>query len=169
MKFFFYFLILLILSGLLVFLYKKNISNTQEIVKPVIEKFVPQDTKKEIKIGKVSLLVEVADTPEKRGVGLSGRDSLPENEGMLFVFEKKDVSVPFWMKDMRFPIDMIWINDGKVDQFLENIQPQPENTPENKLRFYVSYNLIDYVLEVNAGFVAKSKIAVGDPVELPEI
>lgn len=55
---------------------------------------------------------EVVDNEEARMKGLSGRDNLADDEGMFFVFEKSDI-YPFWMKDMKFAIDIIWImEDG---------------------------------------------------------
>src|SRR3989344_4302445 len=58
--------------------------------------------------------IEIGDEEAERAQGLSGRKSLAENEGMLFVFGGKDVKPAFWMKDMLMPIDIIWINDRKV-------------------------------------------------------
>src|SRR4051812_1798797 len=67
-----------------------------------------------INIAGQHVVVDLATTPTTREQGLSGRAALPENHGMLFVFDTPGV-YPFWMKDMNFPIDMIWIsNDMKV-------------------------------------------------------
>ncbi|MEM2238061.1 MAG: DUF192 domain-containing protein [Candidatus Caldarchaeum sp.] len=109
----------------------------------------------------VEILVEVADTPEKRALGLSGRDMLPEGWGMLFVF-KKPVRYSFWMYGMSFPLDVIWISeDGRVVYVVENAKPcpvddicQPYEPSEDAL----------YVAEVNAGFLKKYQIGVGSRV-----
>src|SRR3989344_8940875 len=61
-----------------------------------------------IKIGQKTIFIEIADTQEKQKKGLSGRDNLPEDSGMLFVF-KEEGHHQFWMKDMNFSIDIIWI------------------------------------------------------------
>src|SRR4030042_2564613 len=57
------------------------------------------------------IFVEIADTPEKRSQGLSGRDNLSQNQGMLFIFNQPAIP-SFWMKDMNFPLDFIWINNN---------------------------------------------------------
>jgi hypothetical protein len=69
--------------------------------------------KSEIKVNGITILVEVAKTDIQRRVGLSNQDSLPEGEGMFFVFTQKNIKPPFWMKDMRFAIDILWINDNE--------------------------------------------------------
>src|SRR4026208_1251957 len=67
-----------------------------------------------------TLNIEIAQTQIEREKGLSGRDTLPENSGMLFVFDKPDYYA-FWMKDMKFPLDFIWIRDQKVVQITEGV------------------------------------------------
>src|SRR3989344_8044864 len=74
--------------------------------------------------GKVTIKVEVADTPEKTTLGLSYRESLPENFGMLFIFSEPHIPT-FWMKEMNFPLDMIWIReDNTIVDITQNV-PQP--------------------------------------------
>jgi uncharacterized membrane protein (UPF0127 family) len=70
------------------------------------------------------------------------------------------------MKDMRFAIDIIWIDDEKIVQIDKAIQPPEEGTPDEELILYTVNQPIDYVLEVNAGFVEKNNIEKGDPVDL---
>jgi uncharacterized membrane protein (UPF0127 family) len=112
-------------------------------------------------IAGVRLSVEVADTPAERGRGLSGREMLPENSGMLFVFDTPGRH-GFWMYGMKFPLDIIWIDERlRVVYFVENAQPcvnicETYEPPADAL----------YVLEVNAGFVKKYGLKVGDVVEL---
>lgn len=118
-----------------------------------------------IKVGSVALFVDIAETPEEKARGLSGRPSLGEKEGMLFVF--KDNSRPvFWMKDMLIPLDFIWIAQGKVIYIQENIPAPESGTPDFKLPFYEPPSGIDYVLEVNAGFVRENNIKNNDLVKL---
>jgi uncharacterized membrane protein (UPF0127 family) len=72
-------------------------------------------------IAGVRLSVEVADTPAERGRGLSGREMLPENSGMLFVFDTPG-RYGFWMYGMKFPLDIIWIDERlRVVYFVENV------------------------------------------------
>ena len=103
--------------------------------------------------------VEVVSTPEKLRLGLSGREGLPKGEGMLFVFPSAG-EYPFWMKEMKFAIDIIWIGeDGRVAFIKDSATPEsfPEVfKPERKAR---------YVLEVLAGFAKKNNLKVGDGVE----
>ncbi|MEO5635148.1 MAG: DUF192 domain-containing protein [Candidatus Paceibacterota bacterium] len=113
-----------------------------------------------INIGGQKLQVDIADTPVKREQGLSGRTGLKVNEGMLFDFPNSGI-YSFWMKDMKFPIDIIWINEeGKIVYIKKNALPDSYPalfTPENNSK---------YVLEVVSGFCDKYNIKIGDRVEL---
>ncbi len=105
--------------------------------------------------------VEVVDTPIDKAVGLAGRDSLGENEGMLFVFKKPSIQ-KFWMKGMSFPIDIIWMRkNGEVVGFDSNVRPQP-NVPIYKLSVYSSKEPVDRVLELPAGAAASLNLVAGD-------
>jgi uncharacterized membrane protein (UPF0127 family) len=135
----------------------KKPGSNEPIISPIL---VPS---KLVKIGGVNIPVELADTEEKRRQGLSGKTSLPENDGMLFIFDPKS-NPNFWMKNMNFPIDIIWISDKKVVRIDKNAEPEP-NTPDEKLKLYYSPGEIDHVLEVNAGFSDKNGLMIGDNVE----
>lgn len=123
-------------------------------------KFVPESSPlqvgDELDIGNTTINIESADTPEEQIRGLSGRDGLKEDEGMLFVFDTP--SKPgFWMKDMSFAIDIIWIDEnGKIVGIERAISPS--TYPET---FYPSRD-IKYVLEVKEGFSDRAKVNVGD-------
>lgn len=125
--------------------------------------------KKIIKVQEIELLVDVADTEEERTKGLSGRKSLGENEGMLFVFERKDIKPSFWMKGMLIPIDFIWINNDSISQINANIPPPDPDTPDRNLLLIIPDDKIDYVLEVAAGFSEKNSLKVGAPVDLSNL
>lgn len=112
--------------------------------------------------------VQVVKTDISRAKGLGGKDTLLPGKGMLFVFDKKDVSPPFWMKDMNFAIDIIWINDGKVAQITKDIPPPTEGSSNENLKLHLPDNPIDYVLEVSAGYSDEIGIKVGDTVDLSE-
>lgn len=118
-----------------------------------------------IKIGEVSINAEVADNSEKRSKGLSNRDNLDPDSGMLFVFDKVGNN-RFWMKGMKFPIDFIWIKDDVVIDLLPNVPVPIEGTRDDLLPLYASQFPINKVLEVNAGFVASHNIKIGDKVEI---
>ncbi len=115
-----------------------------------------------LQIGEVSINVEVVDTPEPMRIGLAKYSSLPENNGMLFIYSSPR-PVVFWMKGMVFPIDIIWIADGKIVGFAENAVPEP-GVADNELKKYIPNDPVDMVLEVNAGFVQKHELKVGDSV-----
>jgi uncharacterized membrane protein (UPF0127 family) len=92
--------------------------------------------------------LEVVDTDKNRMRGLSERDSLAENQGMLFVFDQTEEQC-FWMKDMHFNIDIIWLDNNKqIEKIEENASP--DTYPD----FFCSDNT-KYVLEFNQGFAAK--------------
>ena len=124
---------------------------------------------KQIKVGETRIQAEITDTNEKIRLGMSGRNSLKEGEGMLFVFDDKNILPPFWMKDMRFAIDIIWIDDEKIVQIDENIPPPEPGTDDSQLPLYTPGQPIDYVLEVNSGFIKENGIAVGDDVDLSRV
>lgn len=121
---------------------------------------------KTIKIGNTSVDVVIANNDELRSKGLGGVTNLPENQGMLFVFSSTNILPSFWMKDMKIPIDFIWIKNNRVSEIIPNALPPVTGTPDNQLQIYKPVNSIDYVLEVNAGFASRNNILVGDTVIL---
>ena len=127
-----------------------------------------QTPKHEMIIGKTKVYVELADTPEKRTLGLSGRSFLKENEGMLFDYKAKNTYPIFWMKGMLIPLDIIWINDEKVVQINANVPIPISGTSDSDIPKYPAKFPVDYTLEVNAGFTQKHGISVGNVVDLPE-
>lgn len=125
----------------------------------------PSLVKEEVTIGNTRVLAQVADDEAERKKGLGGRESLPENEGMLFVFPQSSSGVSFWMKEMKFPLDIIWISDEKVVKIDKNAQPEP-GISDNALRRYTPGAEVKYVLEVNAGFSDRNDLKTGDSVSL---
>jgi uncharacterized protein len=117
----------------------------------------------QISFSNIKIVTEIAQTAEKRELGLSYRTTLDKNAGMLFVFENPNIPF-FWMKDMNFPLDIIWIKDNKVIDIDKNVPIPKENTPLNQLPKYSPSGMVNYALEVNAGFADKNKIKVGDEV-----
>jgi hypothetical protein len=124
---------------------------------------------KMITVGSKEIEIEIADTAALRSKGLSSRNTLAENRGMLFVFDSKKTTPSFWMKDMIVSLDIIWITDGKVAKIDKDVPTPAPNTPDNKLRIYSPGKPTDYVLEVNAGFTQKNGIKVGDEIILPTL
>ena len=105
------------------------------------------------------VFIELADTPAKQAQGLSGIEELKDGYGMLFPFNPTQM-VSFWMKDMLIPIDMIFIKDNRVVTLYTNVEPEPE-VALSMLKRYSPNQVIDYVLEVPAGWSDKNKIIVG--------
>jgi uncharacterized membrane protein (UPF0127 family) len=105
------------------------------------------------------IAVEIADEPAEYIQGLSYRQSLGADSGMLFIFPEKQVR-RFWMKNMNFPIDIVWIEDDRIVNITPALAPEgsaPANT-------YSSDLPVDHVLEVNSGFAEKNKFKIGDKV-----
>jgi hypothetical protein len=122
----------------------------------------PQVKYSQIKIGSQEIKAEVVDNEETRIKGLSGRDSLSNNEGMLFVFEKPDI-YPFWMKDMKFAIDIIWIKDKRIVDIVKDAQPP---TVDGKTITYTPRAEADLVLETVAGFCTENNVKIGDEIQI---
>lgn len=112
-----------------------------------------------VKINNITIPVEISDTPAKQVQGLSDRAELDSESGMLFIFPDKRIR-QFWMKNMHFPIDIIWINDDKIVNISKNLPPEGE-LPD---KTYSSESDVNYVLEVNAGFCDGNGIKTGDKI-----
>ncbi|MBP6857738.1 MAG: DUF192 domain-containing protein [Candidatus Pacebacteria bacterium] len=105
-----------------------------------------------ISISGVKIPVTIADTDEQREQGLSNTQYLEPNTGKLFVFNNPG-DYGFWMKDMNYPIDIIWIDKNtKIIGISKDLRP--ETYPEI---FYPPSEVV-YVLEVNAGFSTANDI-----------
>lgn len=114
-----------------------------------------------LKIGDSTFSVEIADTPDSRARGLSYRESLGADNGMLFIFEAP-ASYGFWMKGMKFPLDMVWIVSDSIVGFSENAPPASGFVP----KIYFPPEPVDKVLELNAGSVKKHQLRIGDKIQL---
>lgn len=117
-----------------------------------------------VELARKKINIQVADEPLERQLGLSGRESLGSSEGMLFSFDMPQ-SAGFWMKDMLFPIDIIWIRDGQVVDLSLNAQPEPGKM-DTQLKIYRPKSQIDTVLELQAGWVTKNNLSIGDEVKI---
>ena len=110
------------------------------------------------------LKIEIAETDQERFQGLSGYESLCENCGMLFNFESKEMQ-DFVMRDMNFPLDIIFIADGRIINIAANLNPEGHN-PNN---IYSSNGKVNQVLEVNGGYSFRHGIKIGDSIKRLEI
>lgn len=107
----------------------------------------------------LTVRVTIARSNDEKIKGLSGRTSLGEDEGMLFISDT--VEIPrFWMKGMLIPIDILWLNKGKIVDITHDIPiPIREDIP---LPTYSPIEPIQYVLEVNAGWAKENGVEIGD-------
>ena len=113
-----------------------------------------------VNIGGSTVRVTVADTPSEREQGLSGQSGLNSDEGMLFIFPTDGIFA-FWMKDMLFSIDMVWISaEGKIVYIVHSASP--DSYPDS----FVPDTAARYVLELPAGWAKAHKLSVGDQVGL---
>jgi uncharacterized protein len=119
----------------------------------------------QIKINNSVINVDIADTADKRAKGLGGRDSLAPDAGMLFVFQEEK-KYQFWMKGMKFPLDFVFIDQGKIVDIISNAQPPAANADDAGLPIYQPTVPINMMLEVNSGFISSHNIKVGDTVFL---
>jgi uncharacterized membrane protein (UPF0127 family) len=117
------------------------------------------DNVKYVKIAGQNIKVELALTPREQEQGLSSRQGLAENTGMLFVFTNPG-KYSFWMKDMNFPIDIIWLSEDLKVVYIKN-NASPELYPETYGPGENDGNA-KYVLEVMSGFSDKNNLKVGD-------
>ena len=118
--------------------------------------------KNKINLGGKEVYVEIADTDESRETGLMYRNFLPENQGMLFVFNSEDYHT-FWMRNTYIPLDIIWIDQSsKIVDIKTNFKPCTMPNCEA----YKPVKKAMYVVEVNSGWVEKNNIKIGDTASL---
>jgi len=115
-----------------------------------------------VEFGTSSLRVEIADTPEALKKGLMFRESLDEDSGMLFVFERPS-RYTFWMKDTSIPLSIAFLNrEGKITRMYDM-------EPLNETKTYPSPRRTLYAIEVNQGWFDKNGITVGGTAKLPAL
>ena len=108
----------------------------------------------QLRIGNSSLSAEVADTPQTSANGLMFRDSLPDDHGMLFVFEKPK-KASFWMKNTKIPLSIAYIDSaGRILQ-IESMKPFDETSVES------TSNEVAFALEVNEGWFKRNGVSAG--------
>lgn len=115
----------------------------------------------QVSIGTLNVAAKVASKASDRKKGLSNLESLPFGEGLLFVFETPG-SYAFWMKDMKFAIDIIWLDENRrvVDLAL-SVPPEP-GKDKKALTLYRPRSDSLYVLEINAGLAQLHNVQIGD-------
>lgn len=106
------------------------------------------------------VFAEVADEPEEWEIGLMFRNTLDDDTGMIFIFDKEDY-YSFWMKNTRIPLDMIWISEDKRVVDIKEAIP----CIDDPCASYKPAGKAKYVLEVNQGFAENNEIKIGDKVD----
>ncbi len=155
---------IIIASGLLLLLAAGCAFKADRSVAPAANSSSPYHTP--LQVGEHRLLVQIALTDAEHEQGLSGRQKLTAAEGMLFDFKNTpDIEPGFWMKDMNFDLDFIWIDQGRVVGITPNA-PAPKNISDAattaQLPLYYPPAPVDAVLEVNAGWSKTHFIKTGD-------
>lgn len=120
-----------------------------------------------IKIGDETLVVEIADDGFLRERGLSYRDGLKPGTGMLFVYPAEGVR-SFWMKEMRFCLDIIWLGETEIVGAAENACPEP-GVPDSDLARYESNAPVRFILEVPANWLEERGYEAGTPIDLSSV
>lgn len=105
--------------------------------------------------------VELAVTHEERRVGLMNRTSLPEDSGMLFIFDEEHIQ-KFWMKNVVIPLDIIWLDGrGVIIHIDKNVMPCGEYCKSFGLELSTKF-----VLELNGGYADRHNVNIGDSVRM---
>jgi hypothetical protein len=121
-------------------------------------------TKATVKIGGQEVRVLVADTYNHRLKGWSDRKDMGKYGGMLFVFPDR-AQHAMVMRDMHFPLDIVWLDGNKVIDIAPNLLPEP-GVPEDQLVVYMARAASTLVLELPAGFKERTGLKIGDTVEI---
>ena len=117
-----------------------------------------------VSIGDGIYWVDLAVTPEERTQGLSGRPSIREDQGMLFVYDE-DGPRTFWMPDMHFPLDMVWIRaDCTVAGVTADVPNPPLDTPRDQLELYPSAGLVRFIPNPPKGYCSGGQTRDEGPV-----
>jgi len=112
---------------------------------------------KTVTIGSQAYRLAVADTPKAQAKGLGGQQTLaPGEEGMLFAYKQPSI-LCFWMKDMHFPIDMLWVSASR-----RVVHVQLGVAPTSYPKAFCGPQPAQYVIELSAGQAAQAKLQVGD-------
>jgi uncharacterized membrane protein (UPF0127 family) len=124
---------------------------------------------KTIEVGNHIIEIEIADTPEEWETGLSYRDTLPENHGMLFVFPDESRRA-FWMRGCHFDIDLAYIKaNGTISEII-TMKKEPLYTPPNFLKTYPSQSTrIKFALEMIGGWFEEHNVNVGTRINLDRL
>lgn len=116
----------------------------------------------DLKINEKKIRAEIAADAISKAKGLSDREELCKNCGMVFVFGEESKHT-FWMKDMNFPLDIIYVNNDQIVEIFDNVQIYNDLGEFTEI---FPNKSADKVLELNAGWCEKNNVLVGDKIEL---
>ena len=115
-----------------------------------------------VELGGKNFSIEVADTQQKQALGLMFRESMPADEGMLFIFPA-EAPRSFWMKNTRIPLDIMYFNE---DLILVSISADTPPCRVSRCPSYPSIAPAKYVLELNAGTASELGVGLGTRLSL---
>jgi uncharacterized protein len=121
-----------------------------------------------IVVGDSPLMVQLAITPSQQQLGLGYRNVLGPGTGMLFVNEQAEPRT-FWMKGMRFCLDIIWVEGGQIIGAEESVCPDPAGTADADRARFTTTVPVTHVLEVPAGWLQEHGYGPGTPVDLSQV
>jgi len=124
---------------------------------------VPDRSRVELQVGEQAIVVEVVNTTDSVRQGLSGRSEIG-SDGMLFLMPERAVA-RFWMKEMLFPLDMIWIDGDSVVGITSDVPIPTAGMTTTSLPVYPSPSRVTSVLEVPAGTAAERGWVTGDRIQ----
>lgn len=130
----------------------------------LITLFVSKKSTK-VTIDNQTFRVMVAKTDKEKQIGLSNKKQIAKDQGMIFIFDNSDL-YSFWMKNMEFPIDIVYINGNQVTTVISNAKVPNSNT---NLTIYQPEDKSDKVLEINAGLSNKYNIKKGSTVTIENL
>lgn len=131
-------------------------ANTPQTNTPAPKEQLQQPAIDELCFPDKCIVIERALTPEEQARGLMFRTGIAEDEGMLFIFRDAGQRF-FWMKNVPFPIDIIWLDEGKKVTGITRAEP----CVADPCRTYPSHGKVKYVVEVASGFSEKNGVIAG--------
>lgn len=114
-----------------------------------------------VQIKDAEYTLALAQSDDRKELGLSYVESMPADRGMAFIYKNADI-YPFWMKDTNFDLDFIWVKNGKVVE----VTPYVSSKPLDQYKITKPYTAVDTVIELNAGQIEAHQIGVGDSVNM---
>lgn len=145
------------LVGIIVLVWYMSSSNSIPSLNEYVNKTEEKSGLLNIKTPNGNIFLKIATSSEDLEKGLSGTESIPNDQGMLFAFSEPDKR-GFWMLDMSFPIDIVWVDENKTV-----IGITPNLSPDTYPNIFFPPGPIMYAIELNAGYAEKNGIATGTP------